>query len=195
MKFDYPKKLEKFVKEKDPYIKKLAIKLTKNSKTPVSAAKKLFIYVRDSYPWNAVKIVKPSELVRKKGSEALCTSKTLLFVSLCRSIGIPARVVIMNVTMRVKDKSLPKKVPHTPAEIYINGKWKIVDPAFGKHSQKIMEISSFDKPSWHKPKIIMRLKSLPLPVIILTNTMMKYSPDGKKMRAVVKKTRRTHNKP
>jgi len=191
--FRVPKGYEEFCKptflcESDSVeIKNLSRKIIKNSKTKKEAVKSIFLYVRDRVKWDIVEIVGAKELLKRRPLIGICVDKVNLFIALCRSIGIPARyLLIFHCELRRINDEFPKVIQHVAAEIYLNGKWRIVDPTFGHHTQKLIPISEFERPSWKKIKYFIRLKEFTRMMKYLSTFFLNLSPSALKMKNLIK---------
>lgn len=123
-----------------PTLSQLARKITGNEKNPYFQARKLFDYL-DRFPWasareySTIDNIPEYVLKNKKGD---CGQQTLLFVALCRSIGIPAHFQ-SGFMMHPHAFNL-----HDWCEIYINGYgWIPVDVSFGKYPYATNEAETY----------------------------------------------------
>ncbi|MDT7896467.1 MAG: transglutaminase-like domain-containing protein [Armatimonadota bacterium] len=73
----------------------------------------------DPNDWDreSVTALRSSELLK------ICGSASAAFVFLARSLGIPARVLLL-----LNERGVTK---HVTAEVWLDGRWVVVDPAFG----------------------------------------------------------------
>ncbi len=177
----------KFAESEDPLVIKTAKKITKGSKNERQATEKIFKWVRDEYKWNLTKIIGAKALLQKKNKEALCSDKTNLFVALCRAIGIPVRYVLADCYLNTNDKELPRKSKHIYAEVFLNGKWIIADPAFGAESKKLFKQSVFGKPAWTKQENIKKMQGIPGFIFFFVNLYIKRSGFSKIVRSEIKR--------
>ncbi len=172
----------------DEEIKRLAKRIVKGSKNQKQTTQKIFLWVRENIKWTPSKIVGAKKLLHRKPLIGLCTDKTNLFIALCRSTGLKSRYVIMDAKLQTIDKRLPPDTKHFAAEILINNKWVIMDPAFGKNTSKLMKVSEFGKPAWTSANNLKRMEGLSKPLVLLINLFIQYSPSGKKIRKIVEET-------
>lgn len=104
-------------------IKNLAIKLTKNCKTNLQKALKLFDWVYDaidySYYYNT-KYGSKKTLKYKKGN---CCDQANLIIALARAAGIPARYVHGTAKFRISEHVLG----HVWTQVYVDGYWCCFD--------------------------------------------------------------------
>lgn len=116
----YPTKL--------PQVKELAAKAVGDAKTPRAKAERLVAFVHD-YVQDEVRpeAVSVAEIIASKRGD--CSEHTLLFVTLARAAGIPARAV--SGLMYMGDEALAFAA-HAWAEVAIDGKWVPVDPTWGE---------------------------------------------------------------
>lgn len=126
----YDKSLNKYLKSeiymevKSPKIKSLADTLTVNSISLKEKIKSIYDYVY-SIPSAPIKDV-TSALATLEQNRASCNGKSRLFVSLCRSEGIPARLVGGIVLEKTE-----KKTSHLWAEVFIQNNWVPFDALNG----------------------------------------------------------------
>jgi transglutaminase-like putative cysteine protease len=66
---------------------------------------------------NPVTVLRSSELLK------ICGSASAAFVFLARSLGIPARVLLL-----LNERGVTK---HVVAEVWLDGRWVVVEPTFG----------------------------------------------------------------
>lgn len=170
-----------------PEIKKLAKRIVNNSEPSEKIVEKIFLWVRDKIRWDVVKVVGIKRMFKRKPLRGNCTDKTNLFIALCRSLGIPARYVFLYCSLKTKKKNLPKKLGHVVAEVFMNGRWIIADPTFGKHTKELVEISELGKPSWKKAYIIFRTSGLSPLMVWIDNLLMPHSPSSKKLKHEIEK--------
>ncbi len=155
-------------------VKDLARKIVGKNKG-LNAAKLLFRWVRDNVDYDILKMVGAKKVLYRKPIRAMCIDKTNLFITLCRSIEIPAKYVIMKCELKTKRKDLPSNTLHVISEIYVNDNWIIVDPTFGKSSKKLIEVNRFGKPCWDKIYSIKRTDKISFFFSFLINLFIKFS--------------------
>jgi hypothetical protein len=109
-------------------VKDLVAKAVGDEKTPRGKVDRLvrFVqdYVRDEVRPEAVPV---SEIITSKRGD--CSEHTMLFVTLARSAGVPARTV--SGLLYMGDESLAFAA-HAWAEVALDGKWVPVDPTWGQ---------------------------------------------------------------
>ncbi|MCS7106431.1 MAG: transglutaminase domain-containing protein, partial [Candidatus Aenigmarchaeota archaeon] len=116
----------------------------------------------------------------------VCADKANLFIALCRAVGIPARyVLIFYCNLKSKVKDFPRKVGHVAAEVYLNNEWKIVDPTFGKHTEKLIPLSEFDKPSWERISGIIKVRELSVFLALFSMLLLRFSHTSLKIKELV----------
>ncbi len=82
------------------------------------------------------KIMKSSYILQKK--EGFCVQKAVLLTSLCRAVGIPAKLHFVDIRNYRSSKSVQDLmgtnlfVWHGYTEIFLNNKWVKANPAFDK---------------------------------------------------------------
>jgi hypothetical protein len=117
-------------------VKRMALELTKNCKTDREKLEKLFYYVRDDIKFGFVKngdLVKASETISEGIGQ--CNTKTNLFLALCKSVGIPAKIHFSLIDRSIQRgvfppwayNLLPKQISHSWLEVEIDGKVHRVD--------------------------------------------------------------------
>ena len=111
-----------------PRIRALAKKVVGDAKTPKDQAarlvKWLFAKLKVHYARNA-----STSLQVLNNMSGDCTEYALLFVSLARAAGIPARVVTGLVAFTAEKTMFGG---HSWAEIHDGGRWRVVDPSWGE---------------------------------------------------------------
>lgn len=112
-----------------PQIRALAERLTAGATTPLAKARRIFKWIDENFPWASAREYSTIEnipeyvLANKHGD---CGQVTLLFLTLCRSIGIPAHFQ-SGFMLHPGDENL-----HDWGEIYIQDLgWVPVDMSFG----------------------------------------------------------------
>ena len=110
-------------------VKKLSETIIGDEKHPYEQAKKLFVWLRTNYPWasareySTIDHISDYVIANKHGD---CGQLSLLFITLCRYNGIPARWQ-SGFMLYPNGKNL-----HDWAEIYFEGiGWIPVDSSFG----------------------------------------------------------------
>jgi len=175
----------RYCESDDPEIVELSKKITNNKKTPREAAQALFEWVRDNIKYDIAAILGAKEVLKKKSS--CCVGKTNLFVALCRAIGIPTRYIMFKCNLKSTIKDLSTSVVrHVAAEIYVDRKWIIVDPAYEKSVGKMYEPSKFGVPTWTKWWDVQRVKSLPRGFSFLQKLFFASNSEVKKVRNILK---------
>lgn len=112
-----------------PQIRALAERLTAGATTPLAKARRIFKWIDENFPWASAREYSTIEnipeyvLANKHGD---CGQVTLLFLTLCRSIGIPAHFQ-SGFMLHPGDENM-----HDWGEIYIQDLgWVPVDMSFG----------------------------------------------------------------
>jgi transglutaminase-like putative cysteine protease len=178
----------RYCESNNPEIKKLAENISKNKKTQRGASIALFNWVRDNIRYDLITTLSAREILENKST--LCVGKTNLFIALCRAIGIPARYVMFKGNLKSPRKDIvSNEARHTAAEIYVNNKWIITDPAFEKAIEKMFETSKFGIPTWTKWKDVKRVKSLPMLFHFFQKLFFLFSPEIRKARNILKEIR------
>jgi transglutaminase-like putative cysteine protease len=132
----------KFTDSDHPDIIALAQKIVGNETNDIEQAKLLYLYVRDTFPYDYYNIVLTEEAMKassllKKG-RGYCVEKANLLGALARSIGIPARFGFADVINHLGAEKLRSILRtnifafHGYTELFLNGKWVKATPAFNK---------------------------------------------------------------
>ena len=123
-----------------------AKEITTGLKTEKEKAKALFYWVRNEIRYNMrlfiPKIKKnfiASNVIQER--QGFCVSKSILLSSLARSVGIPARIHLVDlinhkISQKVIDLMGGTKVMyyHGYSEFYLNGKWVKLTPSFDEET-------------------------------------------------------------
>jgi len=171
-----------------PEIIKLAKKIAKNKKNE-DAVKALCLWVRDNVSWDVLKIEGAKSILKRKPLKAVCVDKTNLFIALCRAVGIPSRYILLDCDLKPKRKDMPPRTRHASAEVFLNNKWIIADPDFGKTTQKIMPINEFGKPCWSKVYSIKRVKGLSIFFVMIANLFLRFSKTSKILKRAIEESK------
>jgi transglutaminase-like putative cysteine protease len=119
-----------FVPSDTDWARNLATSLSQGATTDRLAARRIYDFVRltiaydptrppDGFPW-----LPRQTLTRKKGS---CVDDTLLYMTLCRSVGIPTRFA----------SGIGRYRNHDWAQVYLTGEgWIHVDPERGRRQDQ-----------------------------------------------------------
>lgn len=120
-------KSTEFIESEDPRIIALGKELKENNKTADAVITEIFGFVYDIPSQPIKELMTATEALEKNA--ASCNGKSRLFVALCRSLGIPARVtggIILN--------EEEKKTSHLWAEVLIKGQWVPFDALNGYYA-------------------------------------------------------------
>ncbi len=124
-------------------VKTQAQSLTKSLKTDKEKAVALYYFVRDEIKHNAYAplydIERYKASVTLKERNGFCQHKAILLIAMARAVGIPARLGFVDVYDHQLSESFKQmigginKFPfHGFAELFINGKWVHVSPAYDR---------------------------------------------------------------
>lgn len=121
------KEMKKYLDQNDTDIlRPIAQNITKNTKTDFEKISRLAIWVNQNIAYDLDAIHNPKDpLFILDSRKGVCSDLSSLFVSLCRSIGYPARYV-NGFAYSSEDSSW---VAHSWAEVYL-GKWVPADPTW-----------------------------------------------------------------
>jgi transglutaminase-like putative cysteine protease len=84
----------------------------------------LFYFTRDVIPFASDASLTASEALRKR--KALCYTKAMIYVSFCRRLGVPARLVGMKFKI-LADLPDAREHYHGAAKLFYNGWWRSID--------------------------------------------------------------------
>jgi len=132
----------KFIDFNNPIVGGLAKKLIEDvdPSNSTEQARRLFYFVRDKIPYNILlriptrRDLRASETLKR--GNGFCISKATLLVALARAVGIPARLHFADIINRLVSESVRKLmgtnlfVYHGYSEVFLNGEWFKVTPAF-----------------------------------------------------------------
>ncbi|MFQ5979988.1 MAG: transglutaminase family protein [Candidatus Heimdallarchaeota archaeon] len=125
-----------------PNIQEKALELTQGAISEEEKAKKLFYYVRDAIKYRVTKGLpargdfKASKTLEQP--ESFCIPKAILLAALARSVSIPARLRFANIRNLLLPSSVLEAIGsdvmlyHGYTELFLNGKWVKVNPAFDR---------------------------------------------------------------
>ena len=112
-----------------PQIRALAERLTQGAATPLAKARRIFKWVEDNFPWASAREYSTIENIPAyvlDNHHGDCGQVTLLFLTLCRSLGIPAHFQ-SGFMLHPGEENL-----HDWGEIYVpEHGWVPVDQSFG----------------------------------------------------------------
>ena len=127
--------------------------VVKNSASPQEAVAEIFDYVRD-LPFGVSKVYKTTEAWDHVPRPLIGISKATLQVGLCRSVGVATRFHTWKLTplrelmKRANEFLSSKEMPplqgelifyHSSAEVYLRGKWVIVDATIDRALEPVFE--------------------------------------------------------
>lgn len=125
---------------KNIHIQRIIAPLNSSMPTKKEQAKKLYLIIRDGWRYNPymISISKEkyiaSHIAQKKDGH--CIDKSILLIACLRALGIPARLHLAKVKNHIAVERLTEKfgtnelTPHGMVDLFINGKWLKVSPAF-----------------------------------------------------------------
>ncbi|MEM4152678.1 MAG: transglutaminase-like domain-containing protein [Candidatus Pacearchaeota archaeon] len=132
--FNVPSELEIYTRNSeyiviDSYIKNKAYQLVAQDKDAFETLYNIAEYVRRNmnYSLEYQELRNASWIMQEK--KGVCSHYTILFVSMARALGIPARFV-SGVAYSNKDKAIRE---HAWAEVWLNGEWIPFDVTFGQY--------------------------------------------------------------
>lgn len=116
--------------------------LQNTSEDPKDQAIAIYLAVRDDFFYDPFNIRTSPESLRAsevfKAKRGHCIDKALLYITLCRAQGIPARLGLAKVRNHMGTSKLEEiiksdvLVPHGYAEVLLNGRWVKCTPAFNQ---------------------------------------------------------------
>jgi transglutaminase-like putative cysteine protease len=119
-----------------PLVQTTATKLTVGVSEPRDKLERIFLFVRDrilfGFPPEG-DFVKASETIKRGYGQ--CNTKGILFLSLCKAAGIPARIHYSRISKNIQRGFftgiiywlMPDEISHSWLEVEIDGKWHPVD--------------------------------------------------------------------
>jgi len=176
----------------DPEIRQLGSEITKGKKTDTDRAKAIFEWVKENVKYDIVPLVGAKKVIKRQSKFAMCYDKTNLFVAICRSIGVPARYMILDCDLKVNRNDISPKAKHIAAEVYVDGKWTLTDPSFEDEIESLIEPSKFGSPTWVSGRNIKRTKSLSRIMVFLVNTILIHLPFFKKLKQAIREARASY---
>ena len=120
----------------DPIVKNKAFILTKGHKTIEDKIAAIFYYVRDDIKFQFPKegdFVKASQII--KYGYGQCNNKTILYLGLCKAIGLEARIHFSLIDKKIQRGLIrglfywiiPEKISHCWLEVKVNNNWFKID--------------------------------------------------------------------
>lgn len=135
-------KKTEFLDFDDDALGRYAIDVAKEGKTLTEKAILIFNSVRDGWRYNPYDVsLKKEAMIASnifKKEEGHCIDKAIILTSCLRKNGIPARMCVAKVMNHIATEKYESYlgtkvlVPHGYVELYLNGKWIRVVPAFNK---------------------------------------------------------------
>lgn len=114
----------------------------------------LYYAIRDGWRYNPYNITvkkegyRASVILDKK--EAHCIDKSILMVTCCRVLDIPARLCLAKVRNHIAAEKITKQfgtdelVPHGYVEVYLNNKWIKTTPVFNKELCAFINVEALE---------------------------------------------------
>lgn len=114
----------------------------------------IYEYVRDNWRYNPYKIsskaehYKASFLVQQ--TEGHCIDKSIILIALLRHVGIPSRLHLAKVKNHIAVERLTELfgtnelTPHGMVDVYLDGKWLKVSPAFNTELCEKYNVDNLD---------------------------------------------------
>jgi tetratricopeptide (TPR) repeat protein len=107
--------------------------------------KRLYYFTRDIITFVPSASLTASGALKEK--KAICYTKAMIYVSLCRRLGVPANVAMVEFIIKAK----PEKTisGHGIAKVFVNGKWIYIDTVSNKEAWSYWDkknASSFETP-------------------------------------------------
>jgi len=127
---------------------------TQDLDTGLEKAVALYYKVRDHWKYNPYNIsfdvssYKASNLFQKESGH--CIDKAILMTTLCRAIGIPARLRFAKVKNHIATEQFEEylktneMVPHGIVEVYLNEEWVKSTPAFNKQLCERLQVKPLE---------------------------------------------------
>jgi transglutaminase-like putative cysteine protease len=123
-------------------IQKLIQEFKVDSLSNKEKAKQIYLKIRDNWRYNPYRISLSKQnykasIISKK-TETHCIDKSILLIACLRGLQIPAKIHLAKVKNHIGVERLVEKFgtneisPHGMVDIYLEGKWLKVSPAFNK---------------------------------------------------------------
>ncbi len=122
--------------------------------TPKEKAKRLYTIVRDEWRYDPYTLSFSKEgyvasTIAKK-AKGHCIDKSILLIAGLRALGIPARIHLAKVKNHIAVERLVEKfgtnelTPHGMVNLYLDGKWLKVSPAFNQSLCKMCNVAPLE---------------------------------------------------
>lgn len=131
-----------FLDSDNPAVKKFAEDAIQGCDTEAEKAVALYYKVRDTFPYSPFQVDVRREQVRASAQltkkQGYCVHKALLLAAAARAVGIPSRLQFFIVRNHLGTGEFEKYLEtdlivfHGAAQLYVDGEWRKVVPAFDK---------------------------------------------------------------
>ena len=131
-----------FLDSDHPRVRDYAQQAVEGIDDPVEQVKALFLKVRDGLPYDPYKLDLRREALRASDvllrPKAYCVEKAIVLAAALRVLGFPSRLFFGNVRNHIGTGRLEAFLGtnvlafHGCAEVYLNGRWLKITPAFNK---------------------------------------------------------------
>jgi transglutaminase-like putative cysteine protease len=148
-----------FLDSDNPAVQKFATEVTLGLLTDVEKAVALYYKVRDGFHYVPYHISLKREALKAsaqlKQKNGYCVQKAALLVAACRAVGIPARLQFFIVKNHLGTGELEKALKtdlivfHGGAQIYLEGRWLKVVPAFDKRLCERLHVAPLEFDGHH----------------------------------------------
>jgi hypothetical protein len=140
-----------------PLVAETALRVIGNEQSTRGQLKCLFYFVRDEikfgFPLNG-DMVKASETIRTGVGQ--CNTKGTLFLALCKSLKIPARLHFATIDKRIQRGLftgiafflIPKLISHAWLEVEVDGKWRKIDSYINDHAFYTSAKNALNERGW-----------------------------------------------
>lgn len=147
----------KLADDENILVKETAQRLTQGEEDLRKKLEKLFYYVRDDIKFAFPKdgdLVKASETIQSGRGQ--CNTKSTLFLALCKSMGIPARIHFSLIKKEIQQglftgiayHLMPDLISHSWIEVKIEGKWRRLDSYINDEDFYLAAKSELKKNGW-----------------------------------------------
>lgn len=143
-----------FLDYKTSEIQQVISGFNSNQLTDKQKAIQIYLKVRDGWRYNPYKLCFEKECYKAstiaKKDEGHCIEKSILLAACLRGVNIPARIHLAKVKNHIGVERLIEKFgtnelsPHGMVDMYLDGKWLKVSPAFNIELCKIYNIAPLD---------------------------------------------------
>lgn len=144
----------KFFNYEDERIQKILEDLDLHALSDVQRSQKIFLRVRDGWRYHPYHIFMQEEDWKASSicerDKAHCLDKAILLCTLLRGAGLPARIHLAKVKNHIAVEQIVQKfghdelTPHGLVDLYLNGRWIKLTPAFNKQLCEKLNVAALE---------------------------------------------------